>query len=60
VFKDIMPASISGKSVEAEIAALVYKKGPILKLVSRYIKRQLQVVQVGVDIQETAIIGAAT
>ena len=55
-----MPASISGKSVEAEIAALVYKKGPILKLVSRYIKRQLQVVQVGVDIQETAIIGGAT
>ena len=59
VFKDIIPASITGKQFDTEIAALPYRKGPIARLISKYVKKQLQTVQVGLDVPES-IVGGGT
>jgi hypothetical protein len=59
VFKDIIPASVSGKQFDTEIGALAYRKGPVARLISKYIKKQLQTVQVGVDVPESIVSGGS-
>lgn len=44
MFKDIIPASVTGKQFDTEISALTYRRGPIAKLISKYVKKQLQTV----------------
>lgn len=57
VFRDIIPGSVNGKQFDTEIAALAYRKGPVTRLISKYVKKQLQTVQVGVDVPESLVGG---
>jgi hypothetical protein len=52
LFKEVVPPNIVNRNYEAELRQCIFRRDAVQSLISRYIKKYLQVVIVGVDISE--------
>lgn len=59
LFKEVVPPTIANRSYEAELRSLLFRRDAVQYLISRYIRRYLQTVIVGVDISEQQILLSA-